>query len=791
MYNDNITKSRRKRNRIPLSCSNCRRKKIKCDREKPICRICQAHGLTNCVYFPDAKPANGDDQNTSSGSINKADEPLVSQPFGTYLRSTNNNRVIHEDIHDQDIEQTMNNTQMCRFTSKDCSMHQTDEKEQQGSLDFGSSSFATLTRIRHLLRTLKINPLDKIEIYKGVDPILYHASRTNNFGPFSWLAIIKKDPFSTPFNESVMESQKDIVTKLRKTADTFKENSVHLYTSYEIIKKDTRNLNDEIVKILPNKKAIWLFIDRFFYYIYPFMPILDQDSFTKNIERLIEGDRTNDLNSEKRVEKLNVTQYYDLAIIGTLLIVIKFAYETLLSKTGKFENALTRSENDKYLITLPQGNPLIKYSNLCLNEFLLLKRVPLEVLQCAMIMREYQKIDGCDGFADGDSHIYAGLLVQMATSIGLNRDPSFFQKLNSPKESLLRRKIWFCLVSSDNFQYTQTGQSPLIYSSQYDTVLPEFDNTVSNVHDLRLEKACIDFIRVRFLFDSKMRELADLIANMKEAPTIEEVLWKICDLESELQSRFGSYNQILSKPHFGEHYKKIEKLGQLVIYNYSLTFLHPVYMHIYYHYQSTGQFDACVFFHNKILSFWMYTLGNTETLVKASFTYFGEGFDLLLVSMIEISLHKGLIFFISTFIKSKLLIEKLQNNPLTNQQLIDVIEYFKNNIVIKLISTVYIPLLQILSKRFFYSWGLLKAHMFILKALKDDRIDFKLQKFLYNFLEYLTVSDFEMLIQTSNYKNYTVGNKQPAWLCEWLDGYQDFRYEKNCDIFVSSNRTST
>lgn len=779
MYAGSVTKHNKKRNRIQLSCSNCRKKKIKCDRRRPTCTSCEVHGWTDCVYFNDPKTEHKSEdavfdkepiisKETSQDVIKHQNEGSWSGRDTKTKRPGINNQVdclVPRDYHTHEV------------TRGDCPINYANQKDYE--VPSGYDGFTPISRIRQLFKALKVSDMDKISIYRGADPIMYFASRTNNYGPFAWLTIIKKDPFSSPIRESVMIAQKDIITKLQKCTETFKERTVDLHSGYETLKQDSGKLMEQLLRQLPNKKAIWLFIDRFFNCVYPYIPILDQASFIKNVERLINGDHINDLTCEHSVEKLNISQYYDLAIVGTVLIVIKFSYESLLSNTGIFENASARSENDRYLINFQQDKFSMKYINLCLNEFLLSERVPLEVLQCSMLAREYQKINGCDGFADGDSHIYTGLLVRMAISLGLNRDPCHIQKLHSPREALLRRKIWFCLISADNFQYTQTGQPPLIYCSHYDTELPEFDEVVSNVEDLQLEKVSIDFVNTRFLFDLKMRELADLLANMKKVPTIEQVVLGLCNIENELQSRFGSYNDILAKSHFGAHYKKIEKLGQLLIYTYVLTFLQPVYMHIYYHYQHTGQFDACYFFHNKILSFWMFTLGNAETLVKESYKYFGEGFDLLLVGMIEISLHKGLIFFVTTFVKCKLLIENLANSAVVNKQLIDVIEYFKDKVIMKLISTIHIPLLQILSRRFFYSWRLLKGQSFILQNLKDDKLDFSLQKSLYNFLEHLTVSDFKMLIETSKYENYKVGEEQPEWLVEWLNDCNDYKYKRN------------
>jgi Fungal Zn(2)-Cys(6) binuclear cluster domain len=66
----------RKRRRKALSCYECRRRKVKCDRGAPSCNRCKETGQAgSCSYTLDA-PARGIDEDPSVS----ADEPLVSQP---------------------------------------------------------------------------------------------------------------------------------------------------------------------------------------------------------------------------------------------------------------------------------------------------------------------------------------------------------------------------------------------------------------------------------------------------------------------------------------------------------------------------------------------------------------------------------------------------------------------------------------------------------------------------------------------------------------------------------------
>lgn len=56
---------KKRRNRVSISCMSCKRRKVKCDRKRPICGSCQKHGYSVCVYV--------DNENYESNKIRKQD----------------------------------------------------------------------------------------------------------------------------------------------------------------------------------------------------------------------------------------------------------------------------------------------------------------------------------------------------------------------------------------------------------------------------------------------------------------------------------------------------------------------------------------------------------------------------------------------------------------------------------------------------------------------------------------------------------------------------------------------
>lgn len=783
-----LSKKVQKRNRIPLSCSNCRRKKIKCDRRKPTCRVCEAHKITNCQYFEETLSLGNGDAGMFVKYItenkNSSDESGLST-FDINIKTNSNTSPLQKKETDVSAELKMLNDKIKRLESlipQSTGTNNISESKadalpsvfpspnlySQVSLDDEKND--NLEMIRQLCEKLRISGKVRIGIYDGVDAKLFANAKIGNAEPFSWATIVVKDPFSTPLWQAVARYQQTIKNTFRTSPCPVKSNLLSNHGIDE--KKDHCFLGRKILDLLPNKRAIWLFIERFFRYVYPFLPYLDQSSFIEDVERIINGNHITDLKNEELVTKLTLSQQTDTAILGSLMVVIMFAYESLLDNTGNFQDSGDSTPDDVYLSKIPQSNLLINCTESCLNEFRLLKRCQLSVLQCALLLEEYQKVDSFQSFGESDSHIYTGLLIQMATTIGLNRDPAFGGESNNSKNDLLRRKIWYGLIAGDNHQYMQTGIPPSIYPDHYDTKLPWFDEKVSNIADLELERVTIDMMRKKFLAGQEMRKLADLVTNMRENPTIEDLLVSTSGLMFHLRHRLGSFDTILMMDHQNLHYKKVEKTLYMIMYLHALSLLQPVFLHIFYYCQQIRHFDATTFFYNKVLSIWMFVIGNLHNLVYSSSKYFGTGFDLFLVPIVELVMHKGLIIFTSSYIKALIAGKKLQKSNVKNEELIKEIEYYKSEIIMKLFIDVHLPILKHLCKRYFYCWKLLKAHSFIFKSIKEDSIDYSEKFHLFNFMEFFTANNFRTLIQISNWKYYKAEIEMPSWLVGWLQNYR-------------------
>lgn len=835
------SKVTKQRNRIPLSCSNCRKKKIKCDRNKPVCTICIAHGTADtCNYYtksgelttqsfrplpkstaPAAPAAPATATATPSSAASASASTLVfasaSASTSTVTPTSDSVSILPKELLIAELKaqitelkeklHRLNNLSSPASPSPSPSSSSSPPTSTSPSnkkpartvsplITYGGplNDYETLSLyIKTHLTSYNVDIHSKLNIYSSKRHNAIHGQQKSlilNSGPFSWLSIISRDPLANPIKDAVLLAKRDILAKFQQSAlqKSLGHNSelMDLHSPTADGKMDkllnqnkTLEICKNILKFLPNKRVIWLFIDRFFKYLYPFMPYLDEDFFIADIERILKTNRRNDLNSnfEINITSLSLTEYPDLAIIGTLLVVLKFSYESLFSIDGSFVENKNERDHESYLVKFNQRDILIQYANQCLNQYLLLKKSPLPALQCAILFREYQNFNGSEAFIDTDLYIYTGLLIQIATTLGLNKEPPAFPNdLYTLKLNQLKRKIWYGLVSADITQYTQFGIPPVVDAKFFNTRLPEYDKKVKNVDDKLLEKVTCKMLVMKFEVESTMKKLADCVIDMKNPPTFGEVVYRVITLENELRSRFESFNSLLRSEHQGDHYKKIEKVQKFTVYINALSFLLPIYIISHYHFSELENFESTFFLYNKMMSFWMFILGNLKDLVESPHIFFDHGFEIVLAPLIEVIITKTCMLPTTSIIRFYKAANKIEHS---NPKLHKALKTFINERLMYYTTTIFTPTLQILSKRYFYAWKIYKIHLFIFDMLNKGtlKIESDQDDKVFNFVERLTVEDIEQLSVMMDHRYFSASITQPEWLDDWVKQMNDFIYD--------------
>lgn len=565
-----------------------------------------------------------------------------------------------------------------------------------------------------------IHPDETIDFY-NYSAVHFRESRVMNHGPFSWLTLVKKDKFGCTLWDKVVELKKQKKTDAleafkrdpkgsKKSAEdefrnTLLENEgiVDLapYKEGELKKngsKETLPLGlsinkgdseahtvDQIRKILPTKRVLWILIDRFFSHVYPFMPYVDQLPFITECERLI-GPRSYE---NVVVKNLTIEKRLDFAHMCLLLLVARFGCLSLEKDAEE---------------CLKLGIEAVTVAQLCLNQFRLLRKCTLVIFQCALYMRLYHKHapeDG-DGGDGGDSQIFTGMLIQMATSIGLNRDPAhfavFFQDSKVPH---LWCKIWSCLLTFNTFQGCILGNPQTIMREFYDTPLPKIEP-----HHLEMERNVILEIQQQRLLEEKIDKVTKLALNLKECPRIAEIVSLVDELNFHISRNYGSLYTILQSRCISDS-ESVRKVKKLVQYLETRQFIHSIYHHLFLHYEERQNTETAYFFLEKILTCIIEVVANFINLCKNSTTFFGPGFDYMVIPSVELAMHKTVQIQIAIVLRcftcgpQRHMAQEICKQAIANIEL-------------------YLDGLNQLSGRYYYAWRMSKAQKFLLGLIKQQ-----------------------------------------------------------------------
>ena len=123
---------KRKRNRTSISCLTCKRRKVKCDRQRPICGSCVKYGYNSCIYDSDNVFESESDGNissvgmnnngsTSSVNDNNNNNSTISKNNIKFINNKENQRIDKTLINDQINGNETNNDQANKiYNSRKC-----------------------------------------------------------------------------------------------------------------------------------------------------------------------------------------------------------------------------------------------------------------------------------------------------------------------------------------------------------------------------------------------------------------------------------------------------------------------------------------------------------------------------------------------------------------------------------------------------------------------------------------------------------------------------------------------
>ncbi|CCE83106.1 Piso0_003678 [Millerozyma farinosa CBS 7064] len=556
------TYKRRTRTKV---CSNCRRKKIKCNRQKPCENCVNSHLEDSCEYK---------DNVYSGNSINQKKETVREAGF-----------ILNQD---KDIELQYSKKQIA-----DSKKHiNSARKDKSFNL---SSNTGEADVVFNLFKMPSVNLLGYQSIVSN-RPLSWSSSSKNDIAlSLMWLYIKKRksseylkststnNPLSNIVSESEVQTIVNTINEKRHSPDILFRKMTLLQSEFkdlvpvsvsrsiltdEIVTRETKNpsfigmrlldttnydkLSKKICEHLPQQNITWDLIEFFFEYLYPSMPFLDECEFIKEIRRITDSESENAARNEF-FKSLNVEKRLDFAYLGILLSLIQLSHLCLRrdedhKKKNVRPDKLSWTETHKWAKETSPNPETLSLAVRCLSMFDFYSKTHFPVLQCAMFIRMFELYtpELGDTVLAGDSQVHDSILIQIAYSLDLNREPELFESssLNEKRNSLIR-KIWWYLVVTDTVSSSEYGNSLLISEKTYDTKCPFSKLGNATISNYTLENKIFDNYQLLAVLTDKQRKILEGILDLKSCVKMKLLEAQLEDFENLVCDRLGgllSYN---------------------------------------------------------------------------------------------------------------------------------------------------------------------------------------------------------------------------------------------------------
>ncbi|CAI5758846.1 unnamed protein product [Candida verbasci] len=752
----------RKRNKPTLVCTNCKKKKIKCDRKNPCSSCVKMNVGYTCTYESKFKSVE--------------------------FKATKKKKSFSPEIKSQpdNLESLPLQDELLRLQSRVKQLESILGKQKRPSK---TKPYTRNQPIEFPTNPITPNPIvnddDMINIYEGYTPLQMKGNiRRISYGPLSWVAIVKKDPYLCltwknycnkssysiintrlpQFTSENISALKSNYEKLKDSDKFFQKRFLELEGFNEIIpyKSLTKNeiINDtkseskrptfteislaksifdgrldpelqliEKIKIIsPKKKVFWVLIDRWFKSVYNFFPFLDEKSFKKELVKIFGPVSYED----KPFDKVKIEKKLDLANCAICFILLRMTYLSLFSNRDCVNASIMKSETEsieKYLFQHPINISVIEVANSCIQCFPFTRKSNLNVFQAVLYMRIYRNVapeegDGVDG---GDSQVSTALLIQMAYNLGLNREPSKFNDLcNDEKTNHLSRKIWSYLLRSDLMLCYTLGNPKTINKKHYDIKTPYVTKENSNIEDLEMETAIVDtfvYLENELAYISKV---VDYILDINNSSSVNQLSTDLHAFEKVLHNFFnvvGNPTAEISiqstRPDIVLYYQSTK----LRIFLSSKTALIAFYHLIYLHYEKILDNELSFFYLCKI-----YQIGTKDLVPQIREILHGKysSLGLILNPNLQLAIHKVNSFNMSCLVRVNYNLRTMENNknhPSRMQTDLNYAEHFhklssiSNNV--RRTSDLTARILARIGSRYYYAWRTSKAHAGLIQALSD------------------------------------------------------------------------
>lgn len=527
-------KLKRKRNRIPLSCTICRKRKVKCDKSRPHCEQCVKTGVAHlCHYMEQSWAEEAEKEISKEAELKqlrervKSLEESLSKVHSVCSHTPDSNILVldnHNDIGNDDSKMLSNqnkyNNDELDLTRQFDMLH----LKNNGTIHLGATHWLAIMKGDPYLKLLwghifsmreklaewysqkRKNPRQKELIKPGAPkskcPIDHSGMGLAANRLEETPSPLQTLPSKCPVDHAAMSSRGANI-KLEQEAVLPRPTSLpsfqNLASRCPVIHADpSTNFKEpqvpqpqiqplqtgnrvqsldqvlaRIAELLPPKRIIVLFMEKFFKQIYPVIPIIDEQNFKNHINHILALRSSTD--ESDKVQKLRMTKLSDYCNMGILVIILRLTWLSLPSNACEIDlgshcsSFLMPHVNTATITQAKEETLLIKYETpveaLELIREHLIKfdqissisnsNVNLTTVQFAIFYKLYLMCWANDnpshntasdplvpgtsnngGGQDNETHqVLLSSITQMAFSCGLHRDPDNFPQLNAVSHS--------------------------------------------------------------------------------------------------------------------------------------------------------------------------------------------------------------------------------------------------------------------------------------------------------------------------------------------------------------------
>lgn len=511
----------KKRNRLSFVCQACRRSKTKCDREKPRCSRCQQHGL-DCVYDVEKQPPPKNPSKDATIARLQRDVAYwkvkaldKAGKMDEYAHATKRlNDVDNMPVEGHEAKKLRSNTifdindiEVNLYRAHPSMIMNRVMKREVKPL---SENYAITQDkfLSGLIASVFLNPSKNTMI-----PALSANASVSRAQPS-----VRNNVFQLKeilINQCHNQSQKDRINDFtdRLLQNTSNSGKLRIGMLPIAIRSafDRHYLEDfcpvdgeysdllksflsEMEEILPPMEILNNYKAHFFENVFPNLCFLNKKLFEESLSSTLFKDENDPFKVKIRLGKSRLRS--KMENLSILLVVLKLSFISLLFiDEGSEEHSayINRDILKKY----PIGNEAILLAERVLSAENLFACANENIITCLLYIWSffvYSPEEG-DFFLEHPTDVLTGVIVMLATSIGLHRDPSDFLRLSEVEDSSVlnhRRILWVAISTTVCIESSLKGRHPLSLDAAMDQFMDIRSPNALQIYMERVERDIIE-----------------------------------------------------------------------------------------------------------------------------------------------------------------------------------------------------------------------------------------------------------------------------------------------------------